>query len=551
MTAFARTLGRILADRGIEYAFGVVGGGNILTVAGLTGSGIRYISARHEGGAMAMADAYHRVSGRVAVCTTSHGAGLTNTATALAEAAKHGSGVLVICGDAPTSGLRRHDVDQSASAGLLGARVLRVDDPATAGQVVAAAVDLARAESRPVVLSVPGDMVTADVAVQVPAGTGVLSHATAEPPELGAVLAAVAGARRPLLLAGLGAWRSGATKALIDLGERLGALYATTAMASGMFTGNRWSLAVFGGFAAPRAAALMADADLVIAFGAGLDPFTLHHGKLLHADATLVQIDVRPSRHVERIDLAVTADASCAASALLDAINARQLPRSGWRDAIVGLDEGAGWDHEPYRDAEEPDRIDPRTLTHALGELLPSERTIVLDGGQFIEWPFRYWTAADPAGLAFMGAAYQTIGLGFAGAVGAAVGRPDRLTVAALGDGGALMGLPELETLIRTGLSALVVVYDDAAFGFEVHMYGPQGADLRTASFTDTDFAGIARAMGAMALTVRSTKDLWIVRSWSAQGRPGTLLLDCKVARGVVAGFLTDLIADNERSRAA
>ncbi|OSP27460.1 hypothetical protein B7767_41430, partial [Streptomyces sp. 13-12-16] len=123
-----------------------------------------------------------------------------------------------------------------------------------------------------------------------------------------------------------------------------------------------------------------------------------------------------------------------------------------------------------------------------------------------------------------------------------AVGRPDRTTVVAVGDGGALMGLPELETLVRSGRSALVVVYDDASYGFEEHMYVPRGADAATLRFGDTDFAAVARALGARAVTVRGTADLDAVPEWTARGAEGTLLLDCKVSRGVLAPFLSDLL---------
>ena len=74
--------------------------------------------------------------------------------------------------------------------------------------------------------------------------------------------------------------------------------------------------------------------------------------------------------------------------------------------------------------------------------------------------------------------AYQSIGLGLASAIGAAIARPDRLTVAALGDGGALMGVSELETAVRLGLPMVIVVYDDDAYGAEVHHFGPDGHPL-------------------------------------------------------------------------
>ena len=85
-----------------------------------------------------------------------------------------------------------------------------------------------------------------------------------------------------------------------------------------------------------------------------------------------------------------------------------------------------------------------------------------------------FLSVPDEAGFCFT-QAFQSIGLGLATAIGAAIARPDRLAVAALGDGGALMGVSELETVTRLGLPMVVIVYDDEAYGAEVHHFGPDG----------------------------------------------------------------------------
>ncbi|KUN77897.1 hypothetical protein AQJ66_32270 [Streptomyces bungoensis] len=546
MTTLAQAVGQTLADSGIRHAFGVVGGGNILATAALTAAGVRYTAARHEGGAMAMADAYFRATGDVAICTTTHGPGITNTVTALADAAKNRSGAVLLCGDAPVGGPRPHDIDQSALMAALGVRVVRLTEPRTARADTAAAVRAAREERRPVAVFLPGDLLNRTLpdtpSTAVPAAAGA-SGAAAEQ-DLEPLLDALAGARRPLLVAGLGAWQSGAGKILRELGDRLGALFATTVMAGGLFRDSAWSLGVCGGFAAPAAAALMGEADVVVAFGASLDTFTLHGGRILDPAATVVQVDIDGHKRAQRADLVVCGDAHAVAVTLLDAVEKRTLPVPDWRGRCAArvARARAGWADLTHEDASTADRIDPRTLTRSLAALLPEERTLVLDGGHFIAWPGMYWPVPDPAGFVFTGAAFQSIGLGLAGAVGAAVGRPDRMTVVAVGDGGALMGLSELDTLVRSGRPVLVVVYDDAAYGFEEHMYAPQGADPATLSFADTDFAAVARGLGARAVTVRRPDDLDAVRRWRTAGCPGTLVLDCKVVPGVIAPFLADLL---------
>ncbi|MCE7079476.1 thiamine pyrophosphate-binding protein [Streptomyces sp. ST2-7A] len=548
MTTVVEAVAGALVGAGVRHVFGLVGGGNVLAVAAMTSAGLHYTAARHESGAVVMADAYHRVGGGVAVCTTTHGAGLTNALTPLAEAVKHRSGLVLVSGAPATGGPGAHDVDQVALLTSLGVEV-EVLSPDGAEARTRAAVVRARAERRPVALLLPTDVSGAEVGVSPEAGSEPLGAAPPVTPDADRVMriaAALATARRPLVVAGLGAWRAGAREVLEELGTRVGAFLATTVMGSGMFAGSPWSVGVCGGFSAPATARLIAEADVVVAFGASLDPFTLHGGRLIDPRATVVQVTLADTAS-SRADTVLRADAAATARALLAALGPATPgePADHWRSRI-GPDRlralARGWHAEPFQDRSEPRRIDPRSLTRALVALLPRERTVVWDGGHFIAWPAQYWSVPDPHGLVFTGAAFQCIGLGFAGAVGAAVGRPDRVVVLATGDGGGLMGLPELETLVRTGVSALVVIYDDASYGFEEHMYLPRGADPATVRFSDTDFAGIARALGAEAVTVRAPEDLAIVERWTGHGRPGVLVLDCKLTGGVVAPFLEELI---------
>lgn len=551
MTTVAAAVARSLARAGVERAFGVVGGGNVDVVAAMTAAGLRYTAARHEAGAVAMADAHHRASDRVSVCTTSHGAGLTNALTPLAEAVRHGSGLVLVSGDAPSAGRQHHDVDQRALLESLGAEVVLVSGR-NASVAATGAVATAAARRRPVALLLPAGVAgQTAVAAPEPASTGAVRDPVAVRPthaEAARLAELLASASRPLLLAGLGAWRADAGPALERLGERLGAVLATTVMGAGTFAQNPWSVGVCGGFSSPAAARLTSEADVVVAFGASLDRFTLHGGRTLGRDATVVQVALTGGAApapAPRADLVVRADVAETVRAVDGLLGPSRSRAGGWRERLGRTRRrtlAGGWHAELYTDRTGGGRVDPRTLTRELASKLPPSRTFVWDGGHFIAWPAQYWSATDPQGLIFTGAAFQCVGLGLAGAVGAAAARPERTVVLAIGDGGALMGLPELETLVRTGASALVVVYDDAAYGFEDHMYVRRGADPATVRFADTDFAGIARSLGAEAVTVRSPAALAAVDQWRERGCPGTLLLDCKVVGGVVAPFLKELV---------
>jgi acetolactate synthase-1/2/3 large subunit len=136
--------------------------------------------------------------------------------------------------------------------------------------------------------------------------------------------------------------------------------------------------------------------------------------------------------------------------------------------------------------------------------------------------------------------AFQAVGLGLATAIGAAVARPDRLTVAALGDGGAMIGLSDFETVARLRLRMLVVIYNDSAYGAEVHHFGPHGHPLDIVRFPDVDFAALGRAVGLGGVTVRTRDDLRHVADWLAAGDPPGLVLDAKVVPTVVAEWLEE-----------
>ena len=173
------------------------------------------------------------------------------------------------------------------------------------------------------------------------------------------------------------------------------------------------------------------------------------------------------------------------------------------------------WRDVPYADEGGGGRIDPRTLTIALDDLLPAERVVAIDSGNFMGYPSMFLSVPDEHGFCFT-QAYQSVGLGLASAIGAALAQPDRLPVAALGDGGALMGISELETVVRLGLPMVVVVYDDEAYGAEVHHFGPDGHPLDTVRFPPVNIAKIARGFGCSAVKVRQEADcrwLWRLRA--------------------------------------
>jgi thiamine pyrophosphate-dependent acetolactate synthase large subunit-like protein len=306
---------------------------------------------------------------------------------------------------------------------------------------------------------------------------------------------------------------------------------------------------VSGGFASPLAAELIQEADLIVGWGCALNMWTMRHGRLIAPDTTVVQVDDDASAlgaHRE-LHLGVTGDVELTARRALETGAANRQTqqgdqaRQGFRTADIGAAIAARvrWRDVPFEDTSSRERIDPRTLSVALDDILPAERVIGVDSGNFMGYPSMYLSVPDENGLCFT-QAFQSIGLGLATAIGAALARPDRLPVAALGDGGVMMGAAELDTVRRLGLPMVVVVYNDDAYGAEVHHFGPDGHPLDTVEFPPTDIAAVARGYGFEAVTVRTRADLKAVEDWLAGPRSAPLLIDAKVVADRGAWWLEE-----------
>lgn len=556
----AEAVGRTVVAAGIDHVFGVVGSGNFHLTNAMVAAGARFVASRHEGGGATMADAYARNTGRPAALSLHQGCGLTNAMTGLGEAAKSRTPLVVLAAESTAPRSNFH-VDQDALARSVGALSLRITDPeyavAQAVEVVATAVH----QRRTVVLNLPLELQE----LELPEGSWSPAAAALPPApapqepsgdQLAELVSALRSAQRPVFVAGRGARSHAARDALIDLAEATGALLATSAVAKGLFHASPWTLDVSGGFSSPLAAELIGGADLIVGWGCALNMWTMRHGALIGTDTTVVQVEDTPEALGVHRDLTfgVIGDVAATARAAHAALGAddrsgtalgaddrsstapdsdgQPTPPSpaGYRspDLQDRLASSLAWRTAPYTDTSREARIDPRTLTIALDDLLPRERVLGVDSGNFMGYPSMFLSVPDEQGFCFT-QAFQAIGLGLATTVGAALSQPDRLPVAALGDGGALMGAAEFDTVRRLGLPMVVIVYNDDAYGAEVHHFAGADHPMQTVTFPDTDIAAIARGYGFTAVTVRAVDDLEDVRTWLDGPRDTPLLIDAKV----------------------
>jgi thiamine pyrophosphate-dependent acetolactate synthase large subunit-like protein len=532
----AAVIARDIAGYGARRCFGLLGTANFKISHALVGAGVELISARHEGNATSMADAYAKATGELTLVSVHSGPGLTNAMTGIAEAAKSRTPLLVLAGDVPTGAVKSNfHIDHAELVRSVGAISERIHTPRSAREDTLRAVNCALRDRQTVVLSLPLDVQDARLPTNSapPELWPTPGHLYPDPEGVGRLADAMLRAERPLILGGRGAVVSDAEQALLALAEHTGALLATTVCGHGLFAENPWSLGICGGFASPIANELIAESDFIAGFGASFTQWTTKRGKLIAPGAVVAQIDVDATKlgHQMPIHHAVHGDAKATAAALSAELGRRGMtsPRSGRRtDAVRARIRFGDNHHSPHRDESDARFIDPRTLSKAVDAILPTDRVVASDSGHFCGWVPRYLRVPSPR-ASCLSHSFQSVGLGLASAIGLALANPGKLAVLGAGDGGFMMSIADLETALRLKLQLCILIYNDSSYAAEVHYFRRQGYAVDIVQFPDTDFAAIARGYGTRAATVRTLSDLEPLKAWVTEGASGVFVIDAKI----------------------
>ena len=530
---------------GIEAAFGLMSDDTALLATALDTAGVRFYGARHENTAITMAEGYAYTTGRIGVAVVGRGPALANGLHGAVYASRTGSPVLLIYGEAATSGRPNGlgpDYKAIDGVGVLrsaGLHTFTATSPQSARMALADAVANA-AGGAAVSLHLPTNVQLAEIdrprePLQVRHLERTPAPATTQSIEV--ATAVLTKASRPLILAGLGAHRAGARNAIQTLAEKIGALLVTTARGKDLFCGNPYNLGIIGSFSHSIARRMAEQADCVLVFGASLNFLTTSFGTSLPR-VPLIQVDAVRS-NISRwlnADVALVGDARLVAEQLLAALPARSETKPFHDEATRRLISG----FDPARDfqaANTARTLDPRTLAIELEELLPRDRHLVVDSGNFLS-VVPYLSVPDP-GCFKMTADFASIGLGFGAALGVAKARPEKTTVLVIGDGGFLMTMGELETVVREDLPMVIVLMNDCAYGAELHFLRLRQQPVAKSVFPDVDFAPIAEGFGFEAATIRTLEDLHKVAP-RLRKPDGPIFLDCKINADVAAPFMSE-----------
>ncbi|BCQ26342.1 5-guanidino-2-oxopentanoate decarboxylase [Caballeronia sp. NK8] len=496
------TLVTLLENYGVEYVFGIPGVHTVELYRGLAHSSMRHVTPRHEQGAGFMADGYARVTGKPGVCFIITGPGMTNIATAMAQAYADSIPMLVISSVNARSHLgngdgRLHELpSQRQVFDGLAAFSHTLLDAAELPQVLARAFAVFEsARPRPVHIEIPLDVIVSPVHAMKASPAVRAAKPTAHPAALAAAVELLADARRPLILAGGGA--AHAAVELRELAERLQAPVALTTNAKGLLpcaepllVGSTQSL--------PPTRAMIREADVVLAVGTELgetDYDVLFDGGFA-IDGQLIRIDIDAQQVMRNAqpDVAIVGDSRETLSALSTRLHERPVrPASpDWGAARVTAVREAIFAGCDAAMRSQQRLID--TIVDALpGVIIAGDSTSPVYAGNFLH------DAPAPRSWFNSSTGYGTLGYGLPAAIGAKLAARERPVVCLIGDGGLQFTLPELASAVEARVPVIVLLWNNFGYG-EIRKYmdqrdiSPVGVDIYT-----PDFIALAKAFGCEA----------------------------------------------------
>ena len=317
----------------------------------------------------------------------------------------------------------------------------------------------------------------------------------------------IARSRKPIILAGRGAFRSKAKQQLIELAEMTGALLGTSLLCKDWFRGHPYNVGIIGEFSHSLARQLMHDCDCVIAVGASLNRHTMSGGDSF-PDIPIIQIDSDRNAigRWSSVDVAVVGDARVAVESLIGVLAQQPEADKPFHAPSVLANLESFDSSVDYLPLDTDRTLDARTVATILDRLLPEERNLIYDGGSFmcaipflgVQGPRHFKLTTDT----------YSIGLGFGNAIGFAAGRPSETNILIVGDGAFAMTMGELETVIREDLPLVIILMNDCAYSSELHVLRDNGLPETLSKFPDVDFANVAEALGYDAYIVRTKEKL-------------------------------------------
>ncbi len=553
-----RSGGRILADalvaQGIDHVFEVPGESYLDVLDGLYAvrDKLQLITCRFEAGAVNMAEAFGKLTGRPAAAMVTRGPGACHGAIGVHIAMQDSTPLLLFIGQIPSDQTDREafqEIDYRRMFGSIAKWVTQIDHAGRIPEIVAHAVDIAvSGRPGPVVIALPEDM-QRQIAEVPDIGPATIAPPRPDPAALAKLETLLARARRPLALLGGSRWTEAGRAAIrsfltrhelpVTVGFRRQALYDGTLE---NFVGD------LGVGADPALIAKAKEADLVLAIGARLGEATTQGYTLFEPAGGVPIVHIYPDGgeigRVFRPVLGIVSDLNTFAEAAASI----DPPRIGWR----------AWTQE-LRALREAGRVVPDypgplnlgTVMRELETLLTPDAIVTTDAGNFATWAPRFINFGERQ--SYIGPCNGAMGYAVPAAVGAKIAFPERMVVATVGDGGFLMTGQEIATAFHHGVAPIVLVFNNQMYG-SIRMHQERHFPCRVSgtALTNPDFARFIEAFGGHGEVVTETAGFApAFRRAAESGRPAVIELVTNPEQITTRATIADLRAAARTPKAA
>jgi len=522
---------KVLQLHGIEHAFGIIGSAFMPISDIFPKAGITFWDVAHECNGGYMADGYTRSSGKMAMIIAQNGPGITNFVTAVKTAYWNHTPMLLVTPQAANKTIGMggfQEVEQMATFQDMVAYQEEVRDPSRIAEVLNRIITKARRLSAPCQINVPRDYWTQVIDITLPAIVE-FERPTGGTDAIKAAAQLLANARFPVILNGAGVVLSGAIQASAALAERLTAPVACNYQHNDAFPGSHpLSVGPLGYNGSKAAMALIAKADVVLALGTRLNPFSTLPGYGLDywpKEAQLIQVDINPDRIglTKPVSVGIVGDAKSVAQSILAALPAMApnkdrhaliaQTKSAWAQELTSMDHeqddtGTSWNERAR--TRQPDLMSPRMAWRAITAALPREAIISSDIGNNCAIGNAYPTFE--AGRKYLAPGlFGPCGYGFPSIVGAKIANPTTPVVGVAGDGAFGISMNDMVSVGRDDWPAItMVIFRNFQWGAEKRNTTLWYADNFVGTELDgqVSYAGIAQACGLIGKQVTSMQGL-------------------------------------------
>jgi len=518
---------RALELEGVDVIFGLPGGAILPVYDPIIDSPIRHILVRHEQGAGHMAEGYAHATGRPGVAMVTSGPAATNIVTPLADAYMDSVPMVVITGQVGSAGIGLDAFQEVDTVGITRSitkhneLVTRAED---IPRIVREAFHIATTgRPGPVLIDIPKDMVDPNhpnskmnwywpESVDLP---GYSPRLEGDPAAIEAAARLILAAERPVLYVGGGILKARAAEPLRALAEMLEIPVVTTLMARGAIPDDHpLCLGMPGMHGNYTAVTAMQESDLLIALGARFDDRVTGKVSTFAPEAKIIHVDIDPAEHgkVRRPDVAIVGDCRLVIEELLVALRTLGAPDAGadlrpWRSTL------SGWQEKyplAYEQSEVGDLLKPQYVLEMLSGSVPEDCIVASGVGQHQMWTSQYWKFTHPYTWINSGG-LGTMGFSVPAAIGAKVGRPDRMVWAVDGDGCFQMTAQELVTAAAERIPVKIAILNNAYLGmvrqWQEMFYEERYSEVYLSPDLP-DYKMWAEAMGCVGMRVESPEDV-------------------------------------------